>query len=73
MLSIISPPNLDIYMKLQYKKVSTLNNLLNTIDHLPISHLILKLYAFDIFFICVISLTEDKMVHVPCKSNGKDK
>ena len=46
---------------------------LGKIGDLPVSNLILKLYAFDIFFIWVISLTGNKMVPVPCKSNGKDK
>jgi hypothetical protein len=46
---------------------------LGKIGNLPVSNLILKLYAFDIFFIWVISLTGNKMVPVPCKSNGKDK
>jgi hypothetical protein len=28
---------------------------------------------YDVFFIGVISLTADKMVHVACNSNGKIK
>jgi len=47
-------------------------DLTGPIDHLPVSDLILKLYGFDIFLFELFSF-RDKMVLVPCKSNGKDK
>ena len=42
------------------------------IDHLPVSDLILKLYAFDIFLFG-FTLKEAKMVPILCKGNGKNK
>ena len=44
-------------------------DLTGPIDHLPVS----KIIWFWYIFIWVISLTFDKMVPVPGKSNGKDK